>query len=116
MTTKHTDELRPGDRVKTPYGFRVVRSLSPRTGQRFAALLEVPSSDTPDRITAHKTTEWEVQEPEPTPQVRAVKLDLAVQRAQELADQYPSGEVFPDSYPPLLQHFRDLLALFRAAR
>lgn len=113
MITKRTDELRPGDRVQTPYGTRAVLSLSPRTHQRIAVLLEVPASDTPDRVTVHKTDEWKVDDPEPSPLVRAAKLELAVQRAQELADKYKQGVRVAEG---ALGDFRELLDLFRAAR
>jgi hypothetical protein len=110
VITKRTDELRPGDviRIQQIQHDRTVLSLSPRTGERFVITLEVPLSDTPDRITAHEAAEWEVREPELP--ARA-KLDLAVQRANELADQWFNTRNGVNG-----REISEMFDLFRAAR
>ena len=108
MITKLTRELEPGD-VVVIFGQR-----------RTVASLET-SSHVPDLIRvmyvpineAAGTGGW--AEPDDVWQVDAPsKLDLAVQRAQELADHYDRQDEVPVAVRAKDLH--DLLALFRAAR
>lgn len=107
MITKRTDELRPGDRVRTTYGERAVRGVTgPRPGHRwYSVLWKMGSLPGPKGEWAEAEDEWQVVEPS--------KLDLAVQRAQELATAY--DHVSP-SVNDALRDYGLLLDLFRAAR
>ena len=107
MITKRTDELRPGDQISLIDRHRTVVRLSPRTGRRFAIVLETDDGAN-DLITVSAGYGWEVYEPDPTPTKRE-KLDLAVQRAQELADQFDSDGVNA-------REISELFDLFRATR
>ena len=101
MITKRTDDLRPGDRVRTTYGERAVREVTgPRPGHRwYSVLWEMGSLPGPKGEWAEAEDEWQVVEPS--------KLDLAVQRAQELADEYTgSSWVLPDDISGLFEMFR----------
>ena len=109
MITKTTAELRPGDVVETEHGFlhRIIKTIEPARGGfdiRFVHPISIPA---PYGAWAEAEDEWQVVEPS--------KLDLAVQRAQELADKYDQ----PDSFVTESDEHADLrvlLELFRAAR
>lgn len=109
-TTKRTDELRPGDRVQTPYGTRTVREvLETDVVSEFGThcvAWEKEWYPAPRAEWAPAEQPWQVGEPS--------KLDLAVQRAQELVDQYDTQDEVPIAVRAKDLH--DLLALFRAAR
>jgi len=112
VITKRTDELSPGDVVLTDHGQqRVIASVREATelsttqhpepiwDVEYVHPIAIPS---PHGAWAAPDDQWRVVEPS--------KLDLAVQRAQELADKYQ------DPNPPFNKDFDELLALFRAAR
>jgi hypothetical protein len=108
VITKRTDQLRPGDVVKLYAS--PPRTIASVQTTEFNGLLRVRYE--PIEISganggvAEEDAQWDVIEPS--------KLDLAVQRAQELADSYPAGGTFLISEQ--LKDFSQLLALFRAAR
>jgi hypothetical protein len=111
MITKRTDELRPGDRVRTTYGERTVKSKRPSGAPHHewgTVFVEYESRTIPGPYGAYTDPDdpWQVVEPSP--------LDLAAQRAQELAEKYPSEE------GTHTERFRrdavELLSMFRTAR
>jgi hypothetical protein len=109
MITKRTDELRPGDVVIHHQGYRhTIASVAPSSviGGMYRVAYESEAVSAPHGAIAEAEDEWQVDAPSP--------LDLAVQRAQELADQYPEGGSFLISGQ--LKDFSDLLKMFRAAR
>lgn len=102
MITKRTDELRSGD-VVVIFGHRF--SISSVTPTSLEGLLRVRYEPDGSDFTggcAESASEWQVDEPS--------SLDLAVQRAQELADQWFNNEGVTG------KEITELLALFRAAR
>lgn len=111
MIIRRTDELRPGDIVKTGHSMqRTVASATarPELESDIPELWEVqyaPLAGGPRGVWVAAFEIWSVFEPSP--------LDLAVRRAQELADTYQGEKVFSTvaNY-----EFAKLLDLFRAAR
>lgn len=107
MITKRTDELKPGDVVML-YGreSRAVASVTPTITEGLLRVQYEPiGTAAASGRYAEAEDEWRVDAPSP--------LDLAVQRAQELATQYDHRS---PSVNQALQDYGLLLDLFRAAR
>jgi hypothetical protein len=108
-TTKRTDQLRPGDVVRrfgTPD--RTVASVEISAIPGLLRVRYVPISvSSAYGGTAEAGDPWQVVEP--------TALDLAIQRAQELADYYDTASERP-VHSEQAQHLRVLLDLFRDAR
>lgn len=106
MISKLTSELKPGD-VVSIFGYR--RTIASVTPGEVEGLLRVrfqPIEGNPHSGGhVEPDADWEVDAPSP--------LDLAVQRAQELADRY---DIEDRSAFQALHDLLDLLDLFRAAR
>jgi hypothetical protein len=101
VITKRADELVSGDRVITPYGVRTVTEV--RTAMDETVVdWQREAYSAPRRDYSHREEPYMVEAPS--------KLDLAVQRAQELADKYQHPN------PPFNKDFDELLGLFRDAR
>lgn len=104
MITRRTDELRAGDRVVTDYGVRTVSDTGTDRGLIRVGWVLDSSRLGPYAAHALPDEEWSVEAPS--------KLDLAVRRAQELADKYEQpGQTYTE-----IADLRDLLAMFREAR
>lgn len=102
MITKRTDELQPGDVVMV-FGHRfTIASVLPTSLEGLLRVRYEPTSSDFTGGHAEADREWQVDAPSP--------LDLAFQRAQELADQYANGGYVTG------QDIFELLELFRAAR
>lgn len=97
---KRTDELVQGDRVHTFHGVRTIAETERRTnGIRIDWVsVDYPA---PGWDMADPNEQWEVEAPS--------KLDLAVQRAQELAEYW--GTTGVDG-----REISELFEMFRAAR
>jgi hypothetical protein len=109
MITKLTSELKPGD-VVSIFGYpRTIASVTPGEVEGLLRVRYEPTKY-PGANGGHAEADdvWQVDAPSP--------LDLAVRRAQELADQYPSGSISNLRPDQPLHQFRVLLDLFRAAR
>jgi hypothetical protein len=113
VITKRTDELRPGDRIRTAYGERTVKSKRPsgaphhKWGTVFVEYESRPLIPGPYGAYADPDDAWQVVEPS--------KIDLAVERAYELADRYEQRPQTISAASPAI-HLAELLDLFRAAR
>jgi hypothetical protein len=102
MITKLTRELKPGDVVDIFGARRTIASVTPtQVPDLLRVLYEPVSSFAAHGGCADADDEWQVDAPS--------KLDLAVQRAQELADQFDGDGVNA-------REVSDLFDLFRAAR
>jgi hypothetical protein len=106
MITKLTRELEPADVVDIFGTRRTIASVTPtHVPDLLRVLYEPASSFAAHGGCADADDAWQVDAPS--------KLDLAVQRAQELADLWPSG--VPNTGYAIAE-FGKLLDLFRAAR
>lgn len=112
MIIRRTDQLKPGDVVLADHGLqRVIASVREAIEHGEPVVWDVEyvhpiAIPAPHGSWATANHPWKVLEPS--------KLDLAVQRANELAEKYPAGG--SPRISELLRDFSDLLALFRAAQ